>query len=237
MTPEIIDAYKEFSGLFKYFPHGTKMYFLRHGQTDNNLNRIAQGARQTDVDLNRTGISQAHEIGHMLDMETFDFCYTSPAKRAKKTFEIVKKYFISEETQNTELKALQEIDWGSEIDGLPMSETEYQNLNDEWFSNKNYNHTVGDCETLLSVFERCAETIRFAAQDIAEKLESGKFQLPDEKLRPLKILFTGHGFHFGLLLTSLIDRKLQLSQKPSNGGCKILTVDSIEFQHKIETLK
>jgi broad specificity phosphatase PhoE len=41
------------------------VYFVRHGETDNNKNRIVNGGND-DVDINEAGIEQAHETGRML---------------------------------------------------------------------------------------------------------------------------------------------------------------------------
>ena len=63
------------------------IYFVRHGQTDYNLNEIIQGA--TDIELNETGIKQAYEAKEKLKNIKFDKIYSSPLKRAKKTADII----------------------------------------------------------------------------------------------------------------------------------------------------
>ncbi|MCL2570227.1 MAG: histidine phosphatase family protein [Firmicutes bacterium] len=63
------------------------IYFLRHGQTDWNLQHKLQGS--VDTPLNETGISQAHKAkGDLKDVE-FDMCFSSPLQRAKKTAEVI----------------------------------------------------------------------------------------------------------------------------------------------------
>ena len=64
-----------------------KVYFVRHGQTDYNLNEMIQGA--IDIELNETGIKQAYETKEKLKNIHFDKVYSSPLKRAKKTAEII----------------------------------------------------------------------------------------------------------------------------------------------------
>lgn len=64
-----------------------KIYFVRHGQTDYNLNEIIQGA--IDIELNETGIKQAYEAKEKLKNIQFDRIYSSPLKRARKTAEII----------------------------------------------------------------------------------------------------------------------------------------------------
>ena len=64
-----------------------KIYIVRHGQTDWNLEHKAQG--QTDIPLNASGIKQAKELRDKLVSYDFDSCYCSPLKRAVQTAEIV----------------------------------------------------------------------------------------------------------------------------------------------------
>jgi probable phosphoglycerate mutase len=48
----------------RFMPHCDRFYFLRHGQTDHNRQKICQG--QTDVPLNATGQAQAEEATAIL---------------------------------------------------------------------------------------------------------------------------------------------------------------------------
>lgn len=63
-----------------------KLYIVRHGQTDWNIDDRAQG--QVDIPLNDTGIKQANELKEKLKSYDFDVCYCSPLKRAVQTAEI-----------------------------------------------------------------------------------------------------------------------------------------------------
>ncbi len=64
-----------------------KLFMVRHGQTDWNLEHRSQG--RTDIPLNTTGILPAKEVRDRLAGEKFDICYASPLKRAAKTAEII----------------------------------------------------------------------------------------------------------------------------------------------------
>ncbi|MBQ3474375.1 histidine phosphatase family protein [Candidatus Saccharibacteria bacterium] len=64
-----------------------KLYLVRHGETDWNLEHKAQG--QTDNPLNATGIRQAEELRDKIKGYRFDVCYCSPLKRAVQTMEII----------------------------------------------------------------------------------------------------------------------------------------------------
>ena len=50
------------------------IYFVRHGQTYDNANKILQG----DGPLNELGVSQAKETGILLKDIKFDICFCSP---------------------------------------------------------------------------------------------------------------------------------------------------------------
>lgn len=64
-----------------------KIYTIRHGETDWNLEHRAQG--QKDIPLNATGVKQAEELRDKLAGHDFDICYCSPLKRAAQTAKIV----------------------------------------------------------------------------------------------------------------------------------------------------
>lgn len=63
-----------------------ELIFLRHGQTDWNLNGKLQG--RTDVPLNLQGEAQARAAGKVLEGYTFDGVYCSPLIRARRTLEL-----------------------------------------------------------------------------------------------------------------------------------------------------
>lgn len=64
-----------------------KLYIVRHGQTDWNVNKKIQG--QKDTNLNFTGISQANEIRKQVNNLDIDLIMCSTLKRARKTAEII----------------------------------------------------------------------------------------------------------------------------------------------------
>ena len=65
-----------------------KIYLIRHGETDWNLEQRLQGA--TDIPLNENGLELARETAQGLKEVPFDLIYTSPLKRAKQTAEILR---------------------------------------------------------------------------------------------------------------------------------------------------
>ncbi|MDO4305637.1 MAG: histidine phosphatase family protein [Eubacteriales bacterium] len=62
-------------------------YIIRHGETEWNALRKVQGC--ADIPLAEEGIRLAHQTGEALKDVSFDICFTSPLKRARKTAELV----------------------------------------------------------------------------------------------------------------------------------------------------
>ena len=65
-----------------------KLFVVRHGQTDWNVQNLLQGS--TDIDLNKTGINQALQTSEKLSSIHFDAIYSSPLKRAIDTANAIK---------------------------------------------------------------------------------------------------------------------------------------------------
>jgi len=63
------------------------IYLMRHGQTDWNLFKRANGI--TETFLNQTGINQARQLAEKIKDIKFDVCYCSPQIRARQFCEII----------------------------------------------------------------------------------------------------------------------------------------------------
>ena len=61
----------------------TELLFIRHGETDWNLQQRFQG--QIDVPLNATGLAQAARLGQRLAAEAHDALFSSDLVRAQQT--------------------------------------------------------------------------------------------------------------------------------------------------------
>jgi Fructose-2,6-bisphosphatase len=64
-----------------------KLYVVRHGQTDWNLDHKVQGI--TDIELNDLGRNQAYELQELIKDIEIDIVISSPLLRAKETAEIL----------------------------------------------------------------------------------------------------------------------------------------------------
>jgi phosphoserine phosphatase len=98
-----------------------EILLLRHGETDWNLQGRCQGA--SDLDLNRSGMSQAEEVGRILRQEPLTAIYSSPLKRAFQTAEIIGRH-------HSDLpilidRAFRELDHGL-LEGLTFDEIKSQ---------------------------------------------------------------------------------------------------------------
>jgi broad specificity phosphatase PhoE len=85
-----------------------KIYLIRHGQTDFNLQGIVQGSG-VNSSLNAMGRAQAHAFFEAYQSILFDKIYTSTLKRTAESVE----EFIKKGIPHESLAGLNEISWGS----------------------------------------------------------------------------------------------------------------------------
>ena len=77
-------------------------YFLRHGETDWNLERRAMGSQ--DIPLNDRGVSQALNAAELLKNEPIATIISSPLLRARKTADIIAQHIKAPVIEITELQ-------------------------------------------------------------------------------------------------------------------------------------
>ena len=85
-----------------------KIYLVRHGQTDFNLQGIVQGSG-VDSSLNDTGRAQAEAFYQTYKDVKFDKIYTSKLRRTVETVQL----FLNEGVPTEAMAGLNEISWGS----------------------------------------------------------------------------------------------------------------------------
>ena len=97
-----------------------KIYIVRHGQTDFNLQNIVQGSG-VDSSLNERGLVQAKAFFDYYKNVPFDKVYTSALKRTKETV----KGFLDLGIPGEALSGLNEISWGTK-EGFKITPDEDQ---------------------------------------------------------------------------------------------------------------
>lgn len=81
-----------------------RLYFLRHGETDWNLDGKMQG--QQDIPLNSTGREQAYSAGQILQYQPIKRIVSSALSRAYETANIINSFLNVPITQTTDLNEL-----------------------------------------------------------------------------------------------------------------------------------
>jgi len=104
----------------------TKLLLLRHGQTDWNLQRRYQG--QIDINLNKTGISQAIDAANSLIGQKIDSLYSSDLSRAVQTANEVAKVVNLPIKKDARLREIKQGLWeGKLIDEITNNQSELVN--------------------------------------------------------------------------------------------------------------
>lgn len=147
-----------------------RIYFVRHGQTDWNLEMRAQGRK--DVPLNAVGREQAEKLRESLKDLEFDAVYTLPLRRAAETAEIAvgDRYEINYDERLVERsfgdfegRVLES--WVQPVEGLNIDDITLDGI-------------PGKVETVKSIVARARDFVEFLKQEY-----------PDE----VRILVVGHG--------------------------------------------
>lgn len=145
-----------------------KIYFIRHGETDWNVNNKIQGSN--DIELNENGISQAIALGEKFKTLGYPIhkIYTSPQKRAKKTAKLLSKAI------NVDIEVahgLEEMNLGR-WEGLTWNEVKEveSEFYKTWYLNRNtYKTPEGESyeEVLLRSLAAIQSILRNESKDIA----------------------------------------------------------------------
>lgn len=147
-----------------------KIYLVRHGQTDWNMEMRAQGRK--DVPLNATGRAQAEELREKVKDLEFDAVYASPLVRAAETAEIAvgDRYEIVYDERlkersfgDFEGKVLES--WAQPVKGINIDDMTLEEI-------------LGNVETVKSMLARVRDFVDFLKQNYSDDA---------------KILVVGHG--------------------------------------------
>lgn len=133
----------------------TKLYFVRHGETDLNLQKRCQG--RLDYPLNETGEWQLEETAREFEKIEIDKIYSSPLLRARQSAEkIAEKKGLSVNI----LEYIVEIDHG-ELEGMNGEEAEkkYPGMPEDWLGRPDTVNFPGG-ENLEDVRKRMLRGVR-----------------------------------------------------------------------------
>ena len=133
-----------------------KIYLLRHGQTDYNLQGVVQGSG-IDAPINATGRAQAEAFFEAYQEVQFDQLYHSALIRTQQSIQ----GFIDLGIPVTSLVELNEISWGN-YEGTPMTPEEgeyYRMMLDQW-QQGNLDYAIAGGESPNSVAERLHRAIQ-----------------------------------------------------------------------------
>ena len=134
-----------------------KLIFIRHGETDWNLEKRIQGS--SDIELNNKGLEQAMRLGIALQEKHLHIerIYTSKQKRAEKTAEIVSHYLDKEYEV---LEGLEEMNLGLwEGKTWPEVQQKYSQEYSRWILNRRYTRLQGG-ESYQDVLDRLLPTLK-----------------------------------------------------------------------------
>lgn len=127
-----------------------KIYLVRHGQTDYNLNGVVQGSG-IDSSLNNTGRKQAQDFFNHYKHVAFDKVYTSKLQRTVQSVQ----QFLDLGLPHKQLEGLNEISWGNRegVKITPEDDTYYRDVITRW-SQGETNLAIEEGESPQEVYDR-----------------------------------------------------------------------------------
>ncbi|MGC3946668.1 MAG: histidine phosphatase family protein [Chryseolinea sp.] len=161
-----------------------KIYVVRHGQTDFNLQNIVQGSG-VDSDLNDRGREQAAAFYKAYHQVPFDKIYTSALKRTRQSVQS----FIDQGLPVESLAGLNEISWGTK-EGYRITPDE-----DEYYHHMLREWQAGDTSLRIEGGE--------SPDDVVKRMQPAVDHIlsrPDEKT----VLVCMHGRAIRILLCMLL---------------------------------
>ena len=147
---------------------GRAFYFLRHGET--RFNR----ERRFDVPLNETGEAQARQAARILASHSFSRIVSSPARRAKRTAEIV--------AGTSGISIHEEID---------LMEFSVGSLEGRFIEEAKKEHGIGEHDSYMLMLPDDADNWHEFVLRVAVAVQRWTEKYPDESL-----LFASHGLVF-----------------------------------------
>ena len=143
-----------------------KIYLVRHGQTDYNLQGVVQGSG-IDAPINATGRAQAEAFFRTYRSVPFDRVYHSALLRTRQSVQ----GFIDLGLPTCMLPELNEISWG-DFEGTPMTPEEgqyYQFMLHQWQLG-NLDYAIAGGESPNAVAERLSKALEILLKDTRKTL-------------------------------------------------------------------
>lgn len=196
----------------------TKLYVVRHGQTDWNKEKRIQGMQ--DIGLNEEGKRQAKILSEVFKAFPISAVYCSTLKRAKQTAQEIANAFSHPVIEN---EHLHEKNMGS-VEGLLMTDYKKQfqdKLNEHLslnFYERLFNKIVDDAESTIDLAERVLPALHSICQNH----------------RGEHVVIVTHGWVIKLLLI-LIDKYQEETVYVENGA--ILEMEGNGKELSIQTLQ
>lgn len=131
----------------------TNFYFIRHGETANNLSGVWQG-QHIDSDLTQNGKLQVRQVAEKLDSLMLEVLYTSHLNRAQKTASIIS---FRCDLPIKVSAAFAEINYGvAEGQKLDVLKQQYPKVIDLFYNpdSNQYDNHFPDGETVWDVLQR-----------------------------------------------------------------------------------
>ncbi|MBK1809097.1 histidine phosphatase family protein [Clostridium sp. YIM B02505] len=188
----------------------TTLYLVRHGETKWNTEGRFQGC--IDIELSDNGLNQAMKLKDRL-MDSFDYVYTSPLSRAKKTAET-----ICEDSSITPIEEfnLREINFG-DWEGLTLSEIKetYSEEFLRWRQDELLGPICGGEQSIKAASDRAQKAILKIVQE-----HKGS-----------RIVIVAHGGIIKAALIGLFEWKMNMYHKFNLGNTSI---NEITFNDNLE---
>jgi probable phosphoglycerate mutase len=165
----------------------TRFYFVRHGETEYNRQRIVQG-RGIDSVLNPTGQEQAQALADRLASVSFDAIYASSLRRAQQTAKILARPHADASTKY--LADLDEMAWGV-YEGAhpsPDRDAKLDAIKERWRQGA-FHEPIEGGESILDVQRRALRAVNHML----------------EREEGCTVLVVTHGRFLRIVLASLLD--------------------------------
>lgn len=193
-----------------------KLYFVRHGKTEWNLEDRMQGSK--DSPLLPQSYEDMKKCGQALKDIPFEAVYTSPIKRAKETAEGIVSQFDRQVPMH-EAKGFVELGFG-DLEGEKFNDAQSR-FPDEMFSLRNhpeqYDPSAFNGEDYVSMIERSTSVVKNAIKDTKEG----------------PLLFVGHGAMLIACMRTLLGVPLEKLREVGgmldNNSVTVLSYDNGEF--------